>query len=67
MRYNNVSLLNISGGKIMAKYLIESPHTEEECLQALDETLEKGTDLLAKFDWGCMSGEHTGWAVVDAE
>ena len=50
----------------MAKYMIESPHTEEECTQALDETLVKGTDLLAKFDWGCMSGEHTGWAVVDA-
>ena len=50
----------------MAKYLIESPHTEEECLQALDETLGKGSDLLAKFDWGCTSGEHTGWAVVEA-
>jgi len=50
----------------MAKYLIESPHTEEECLQALDETLAKGTDLLAKFDWGCTSGEHTGWAILDA-
>ncbi|MCZ7356450.1 MAG: hypothetical protein O8C66_03190 [Candidatus Methanoperedens sp.] len=50
----------------MAKYLIESPHTEEECLQALDETLGKGSDLLAKFDWGCMAGEHTGWATVEA-
>lgn len=50
----------------MAKYLIESPHTEEECLQALDETLAKGSDLLAKFDWGCMASEHTGWAVVEA-
>lgn len=51
----------------MAKYMLESPHTEEECLQALDETLAKGSDLLAKFDWGCMAGEHTGWAVVEAE
>ncbi len=50
----------------MAKYLIESPHTEEECLRALDETLGKGTDLLAKFEWGCMAGEHTGWAVTEA-
>jgi hypothetical protein len=50
----------------MAKYMIESPHTEEECLQALDETLGKGSDLLAKFDWGCMAGEHTGWAIVEA-
>jgi hypothetical protein len=51
----------------MAKYMIESPHTEEECTRALDETLAKGSDILAKFDWGCMSGEHTGWAIVDAE
>lgn len=51
----------------MAKYLVEMPHTEEECLQALDETLAKGTDLLAKFEWGCTSGEHTGWAILDAE
>jgi hypothetical protein len=47
-------------------YLIESPHTKEECLQALDDTLARGPEFLAKFNWGCMSGEHTGWAVVEA-
>jgi len=50
----------------MAKYMIESPHTEEECLKALDETLAKGSDLLAKFEWGCMAGEHTDWTIVEA-
>lgn len=50
----------------MAKYMIESPHTPEECSKALEETLAKGSDFLAKFDWGCMSGVHTGWAVVEA-
>jgi len=47
-------------------YLIESPHTKEECLQALDEVLARGPQLLAQFDWGCMAGDHTGWATVEA-
>jgi hypothetical protein len=47
-------------------YLIESPHTKDECLQALDDALARGPGFLAKFDWGCMSGDHTGWAVVEA-
>ena len=51
----------------MAKYVIESPHTPEECLQALDEIAEKGLDVLNKFVWGCAHGEHTGYAYIDAE
>ena len=51
----------------MARYLIESPHTPDECLTALDEVLDQGSDMLAKYDWGCMSGDHRGWAVVEAE
>jgi len=47
-------------------YLIESPHTKEECLQALDETLARGPQALAQFDWGCMAGQHVGWATVNA-
>ncbi len=51
----------------MANYFIESPHTPEECLRALDEVLAQSPKILAKFDWGCGAGEHTGWAVVEAE
>ena len=47
-------------------YHIESPHTKEECLQALDETLAGGPQLLVQYDWGCMAGEHVGWATVEA-
>jgi hypothetical protein len=47
-------------------YHIESPHTKEECLQALDETLARGPQLLVQYDWGCMAGEHVGWATVEA-
>ena len=50
----------------MARYIIESPHTREECLRALDEELEKGKDILGKFDFGCKAGDHTAYAIVDA-
>jgi hypothetical protein len=49
----------------MARYIIESPHKPEECLKALDEELVKGTDVLGKFDFGCMAGDHTAYAIVD--
>ena len=48
------------------KYMIEVPHTEQECLRALDETLAKGPETLKKFSFGCMAGDHTAYALVDA-
>lgn len=51
----------------MAKYLVEAPHTKEECLTAVDEVLATGRELLAQFEWGCFAGVHTGWALVEAE
>jgi hypothetical protein len=52
----------------MATYQLESPHTDAECLRALDEISAgtRGPELLKKMYFGCMSGVHTGWAVVDA-
>jgi hypothetical protein len=50
----------------MARYLIESPHTSEECLRALDEILARDPGMLAKYDFGCMSGDHTGYVIVEA-
>ncbi len=51
----------------MTKYVVESSHTPEECTKALDEMLEKGEDVLKQFAFACQSGEHTGWAYVDAD
>ena len=51
----------------MAQYFVETPHTQKECLRALDEFVAKGADILDKFSWGCMAGEHTGYAIVEAE
>lgn len=50
----------------MDKYFIESKHTPEECLRALDEILAKGSDHLARVEWGCMAGDHTGYSIVEA-
>ncbi len=47
------------------KYMIETPHTKEECLKALDEQLAKGPEILKKFYYGCKAGDHTGYALVD--
>ncbi len=49
------------------KYLLETPHTKEECLRELDGLLAKGPDVLDKFYWGCTKGDHTGYALVDAK
>jgi hypothetical protein len=48
-------------------YLIEARHSPSECVQAMDEALARGPRFLAQFDWGCVAGEHTGWATVQAE
>jgi hypothetical protein len=46
-------------------YMVESPHTKATCLQALDEVSARGKDFLLKFSWGCMDGDHTGYALLD--
>jgi hypothetical protein len=49
----------------MARYHVEAPHTKEQCLADLDRMAQK-PQLLGKFDWGCMAGDHTGYAVIEA-
>ncbi len=49
------------------KYMIETPHTKEECLRALDEILAKGPETLRQFNFGCKAGDHTGYAIVDVK
>ncbi len=50
-----------------SQYLIESPHTKEECMAALDSIAQQGKNMLNKWDWGCMDGNHTGYALVEAQ
>jgi hypothetical protein len=51
----------------MAFYMITATHEPEQCLDALDEILAKGTGSQDKFVFGCKEGDHTGYAIVDAE
>lgn len=50
----------------MSEYLVISPHTAEECLAALDDVSKLGHDVLAKYDWGCLGGDHTGYLRIRA-
>ena len=49
----------------MHRFLIESPHREQDCLNVIQ--LVNAQGYLTRFEWGCMNGVHTGWAVIDAE
>jgi hypothetical protein len=49
----------------MQKFLVVSPHTHEECTKVIKQTLAIG--YLTHFYWGCKSGDHTGYAMIDAE
>ena len=51
----------------MARFLIEAPHTPEDCVDALDSIMSFSEYLLGRFDWGCKAGEHVGWAVLEAQ
>lgn len=49
----------------MERYLIESPHTIEDCDKAVKAIHAAG--YLHHFEWGCDGGVHTAWAIVEAE
>ena len=51
----------------MSLYMITSAHEPEECLDALDEIAAKKPDTLKKFVFGCAGGDHTGYAILEAE
>jgi hypothetical protein len=49
----------------MSQFLVVSPHTAEDCTKVIKLTLAVG--YLTHFYWGCKVGEHTGWAIIEAE
>jgi hypothetical protein len=49
----------------MDRYLIESPHTAEDCDKAIEEIAMAG--FLHHFEWGCKDGVHSAWAIIEAE
>jgi hypothetical protein len=49
----------------MERYLIESPHMDENCDSVVRNIHAAG--YLHFFEWGCKDGVHSGWAIVEAE
>lgn len=49
----------------MQKYIIESPHTAENCDQLIKDLHAAG--YLHHFEWGCKDNDHTAWAIIEAE
>jgi len=49
----------------MDRYMVESPHKKEDCTHALKQVEAMG--YLTHFEWGCESGNHTGFAIIEAE
>lgn len=50
----------------MPRYLIESPHTGQECLRVLDWLLAQGSILLSKYEFCCEEDDHTGYVIIEA-
>ncbi len=49
----------------MNRYLIETPHTAQDCQRLVEQVRAMG--YLFHFEWGCKSGVHCGWAIIEAE
>jgi hypothetical protein len=49
----------------MDRYLIETPHTDDDCQRLVEAVYVMG--YLLNFEWGCNAGVHCGWAIIEAE
>jgi hypothetical protein len=45
-------------------YYVQVPHKPEQCMNLLMDMKGKGDSFLSKFEFGCMSGDHTGYAFL---
>ena len=50
----------------MPQYQITLPHTEEECMAAINTIVTYGTHLLNHAWFGCDDNVHFGWLNVEA-
>jgi hypothetical protein len=50
----------------MPKFMVELSHTPDECVLAFGAPDQRAPDFLDDVFWGCMSGIHNGWVVVEA-
>jgi hypothetical protein len=48
-------------------YLIVSSHRPGECSKAIDAVAALDPAELGQWNWGCSSGDHTGYLMAEAE
>ena len=48
-------------------YMIKFPHTEKTCLSLLDKLSSDSPEILDEIEWGCLSGDHTGYMIVNSK
>jgi hypothetical protein len=53
------------GGGKKDVYFVQATHTPETCLNTLTSMKAKGDAMLSKFEFGCMSGDHTAYAFLE--
>ena len=68
------AILLIAAGTAMAKtpkpaagentYIVRIPHTQEQCMNVMNDLKGKGDAYLSKFWFGCMSGDHTAYGIL---
>jgi hypothetical protein len=46
-------------------FLVQVPHTKEQCMNMMSDMKGKGDAFLSKFQFGCMSGDHTAYAFLE--
>jgi hypothetical protein len=53
----------------MPRFLIELSHDDEHaaCVKALQSIMQSGSHLMTQLEWGCKSGIHCGWLIVELE
>ena len=48
-------------------YFVQAPHTPDQCVTTLNDMKGKGDQFLSKFEFGCMSGDHTAYAFLEGK
>ena len=53
----------------MPKFLIEVPHEADtlECTRVVHVFLSTGSHFITNAEWGCKSGVHSAWMLVDMD
>jgi hypothetical protein len=49
----------------MNTYFVQMPHNPDQCMNMMTEMKGKGDAFLSKFEFGCMSGNHTAYAFLE--